>query len=209
MNIRWQESMNGVTIDCSIDVRIHPVKDCKVVFLIIPGVDGDVDGYDNKYIKIAESVQEKHNIAVVRISNPFISSFFWESNVIKILEYIKQNSKEICGNSDYEIRAQGYSAGAAVIATIANEYSEITSLLLINAAMKLNEEAILDGLDKFKGKTTVVFGENDPSVKTASLFNEINNLETVIIEGADHFFSEKSFEDFIGLANKHLFEDNK
>lgn len=207
--ITWQESMNDVTIDCSLDVKIHPAKDSKLIFLIIPGVDGDVDGYENKYIKIAESVKEKHNVAVVRISNPFISSFFWESNVRQALNYIRNHCIDICGNEDYEIIAQGHSAGASVIASIAHEYPEIKKILVINTAMRLREERILDGIDLFKGDTVVVFGELDPSVNTVTMFSDLSNTKIITKSGADHFFSGEAFNEFVHLANKYLFEEKQ
>lgn len=55
--IEWQETMNGVTIDCSLDIAIHPA-DSEVVLLTVPGVDGSVDGFEDKYIKIAESISK-------------------------------------------------------------------------------------------------------------------------------------------------------
>ncbi len=45
------------------------------MLLIVPGVDGTVDGYQEKYVTIADSIREQHGAAVVRISNPFVSSF--------------------------------------------------------------------------------------------------------------------------------------
>ena len=47
--INWQETMNGVTIDCSLDVAVHPARS-NTVLLIIPGVDGSVNGYEDKIL---------------------------------------------------------------------------------------------------------------------------------------------------------------
>ena len=62
--LNWQETMNSVTVDCSLDIAIHPAES-DTVLLIIPGVDGSVNGHEDKYIRIAEQVQDEHGIAAV------------------------------------------------------------------------------------------------------------------------------------------------
>ena len=130
--IEWQEEMNGVSIDCCLDIAIHSANS-EIILLTIPGVDGEVDGFEDKYIRIANAVQDKYGAAVVRMSNPFISSHHWESNIRQVIDYIQMNAKEICGNDKFELRIMAHSAGAAVIAHIANEYPDITRILLINS----------------------------------------------------------------------------
>lgn len=200
--LNWQEKVNEYAIDCSLDVAIHPV-DSKIILLIIPGVDGSVDGYENKYIKIADNIQKQYGAAVVRMSNPFISSYLWESNVRKALEFIEDNAKIITGNDNVEIRIMAHSAGAGVIAQIAWEYPFISKLLLINPAMKLGSDKIKEGLSKFgDDKVTVLVGGRDPSLSETK---ELGIDNTIIIDGADHNFSGDAFPKFLGSAEKYLF----
>ena len=207
--IEWQETMNGVTIDCSLDIAIHPA-DSKIVLLTVPGVDGSVDGFKNKYIKIAESIQEKYGAAIVRMANPFITSYHWESNIRQSLNYIIENTEEITGHKDVEIRIMAHSAGAAVVAQIAWEYPEITRILLINPATKLGIGKIKYGLSEFEGdKITVMFGSEDPSagdVDEISKLSEAKNVHTHILEGVDHNFSGGSLEAFITAPALYLFD---
>ena len=201
--------MNGVTIDCSLDIAIHPA-DSKVVLLTVPGVDGSVDGFEDKYVKIAESIQEKYGAAIVRMANPFITSYHWESNMRQALNYIIENTEEITGHKDVEIRIMAHSAGAAVVAQIAWEYPEITRILLINPATKLGIGKIKYGLSEFSGdRITVLFGSEDPSVgdvDEVTKLSEAKNMHTHILEGVDHNFSGQSLEAFITAPALHLFD---
>ena len=207
--IEWQETMNSVTIDCSLDIAIHPA-DSKVVLLTVPGVDGSVDGFGDKYVKIAENIQEKYGAATVRMANPFITSYHWESNIRQSLNYILENTEEITGYKDIEIRIMAHSAGAAVVAQIAWEYPEITRILLINPATKLGIGKIKYGLSEFSGnKITVLFGSEDPSVSDVdeiAKLSEAKNVHTHILEGVDHNFSGGSLEAFITAPALYLFD---
>lgn len=207
--IDWQETMNGVTIDCSLDIAIHPA-DSEIVLLTVPGVDGSVDGFEDKYLKIAENIQEKYGAAIVRMANPFITSYHWESNIRQSLNYILENTEEITGHKDIEIRIIAHSAGAAIVAQIAWEYPEITRILLINPATKLGIDKIKYGLSEFIGdRITVLFGSEDPSVGDVdeiAKLAEANNIHTHILEGVDHNFSSESLEAFITAPALYLFD---
>ena len=89
--LSWQESMNAVTIDCSLAIAIHP-QNSDTILLTIPGVDGSVDGYEQKYVRMVEAYQSIHNVAAVRMENPFITSHHWESNIRHAFEYIAEHA---------------------------------------------------------------------------------------------------------------------
>ena len=208
--LEWKEQMNDVQIDCSIDVAIHHGRTNKIL-LIIPGVDGSVDGYQEKYKRIAQSANEKHGTSVVRISNPFITSYHWESNVRQILEFIRLNQRKISpdNNEPFDIRIMAHSAGASIVARIAWEYPDITNVLLINPAAKLGLDKIVYGLNNLNNqKATILFGEHDPSQQYVELLGVLPNTTAEIIEGADHNFSGDSFSIFMELADRHLFSSS-
>lgn len=200
----WQETMNSVTVDCSLDVAVHPAQ-TDTVLLIIPGVDGSVNGYEDKYIRIAEQVQDKHGVAVIRIANPFISSFHWESNPRRILDYIERNASVITGSGEVpRIKVMAHSAGASIIARIAHEYDNITDILLVNPAQKLGGDAIRQGLKKTNAEVTAVFGEKDPSVSLSEALQGDGHT-VVVLEGIDHNFSGDYLQSFIELPERYLF----
>ena len=200
----WQETMNSVTVDCSLDVGLHPAQS-DTVLLIIPGVDGSVNGYEDKYIRIAEQMQDKHGVAVGRIANPFISSFHWESNPRRILDYIERNASIITGSSEVpRIKVMSHSAGESIIARIAHEYDNISDILLVNPAQKLGGDAIRQGLKKTNAKVTAVFGEKDPSVSFSEALQGDGHT-VVVLEGIDHNFSGDYLQSFIELPERYLF----
>lgn len=200
--------MNGVTIDCSLDIAVHPA-DSAIVLLTVPGVDGSVDGYQEKYITIAERILEQHGIAVVRIANPFITSHHWESNIRHALSYVTERAEQIAGHADVEIRIMAHSAGAAVIAQIAWEYPQISRLLLINPATSLGLEKMKRGIAEFHGdEITILYGSKDPSVKDAKhLAGAIGSgrAEVVVLEDVDHNFSGDALKQFIEAPGLYLF----
>lgn len=203
--LKWQETMNDVTIDCTLDVAVHSA-DSNIILLTVPGVDGSVDGYKDKYIKIADSVQNQHKVAVVRIANPFITSFHWESNIRRALEYINESAVDITGHKDVEIRIMAHSAGAAIVAQLAWEYPNITRILLINPAMKLGVDKIESGLSQFTGTSTILVGSRDPSLGAVmSLDKDTTKAKIIEIEGADHNFSGPHLQTFLLAADKYLF----
>ena len=201
--------MNGVTIDCDLAVAIHPA-DSSVILLTIPGVDGTLDGYENKYITIAEAAQQKFGAAVVRIENPFITSFHWESNVRRILEFINNNTQAIAKTDDVELRIMAHSAGASVIAQIAWEYPNISRLLLINPAARLGGENIKQGLQAFTGdKATILIGTEDLSyegIQTLFGDNDVSKVAVEVVNGADHYFAGDAFPVFLEAPHTYLFD---
>lgn len=202
--LHWQETMNGVTIDCSLDIAIHPASS-DTILLTIPGVDGSLDGYENKYIRMVEAVQTKYGVTAVRMANPFITSFHWESNIRRVLDYIIANAKTITGSTKQpNLKIVSHSAGASVLARIAHEYDFITDLLLINPAEKLDSDAIRAGLKQTKANVTIVFGEKDPSVSFSEPLRA-DGHRVAVIDGVDHNFSSDFLPVFINLPQGYLF----
>lgn len=205
--LTWQESKNGVTINCDLDIAVHP-SNSNIILLTVPGVDGSVDGYKNKYVQIAEEVQSTHGAAIVRMSNPFVTSFHWESNLRHALKFIDENLPEITGAADIEIRILAHSAGAAVAAQIAWEYPKVTRLLLINPATKLGIDDIKRGIGKFNGDMTILFGSKDPShdnLEHLTSAAKPEQVQAVVLEDVDHNFSGEALELFIQSPSRYLF----
>jgi pimeloyl-ACP methyl ester carboxylesterase len=201
--LNWQEKINRVTIDCSLDIAIHSA-DNGLILLTIPGVDGSVDGYEKKYVKIAEDIHDNYGVAVVRMSNPFVSSLLWESNVRQVLQFIEDNAELISGRDDIELRVMAHSAGAAIIAQIAWEYPFISKLLLINPAIRMWPDKIKHGLVEIGcDKVTILIGDRDPSLIDVK---RLSNIKSVVVNGADHDFSGDAFLVFLSSAGKYLFD---
>lgn len=196
--LNWTEQKNEFKIDCSLEVFVSPANS-NIVFITLPGVDGSIDGYKNKYKQITDSMQKRHGVATVRMSNHFISSSHWDSNIRQVLDYVLANKLAITEHEDIEIQIMAHSAGAAIIAQVAWEYPEINKLLLVNTAFKMNPDKILDGLSKYAGDVRFVFGSKDPSIDWAEKLKE--KYKVIVIVGADHNFSGNDINKFIELSS--------
>lgn len=196
ISLTWIERKNEFKIECSLEIFVAPSKS-KIIFLTLPGVDGSIDGYKNKYKRITDNMQKEHGVAAVRMSNPFISSSHWDSNIRQVLDYVLANKLAITGYEDMEIHIMAHSAGSSIITQIAWEYPEIKKLLLVNTAFKMNPDKILNGLAKYTGDVRLVFGSKDPSIDWAEKLKE--DYEVTFIDGADHNFSDNYIETFVKL----------
>lgn len=197
--MNWQEESNNVYIDCELQLAIHKGGD--ELLLIIPGVDGSLNGYENKYLEIAKDANDMKDMSVVRMSNPFITSQHWESNVRQVLDYIDMNL------SPRSISVFAHSAGASTIASIAHEYSNIEKLLLVNMPIKISSLDVFAGLNAFNKATTIVYGSEDELLEQFKEAKEQITTEHAleIIEGADHYFSDKHLDTFIKLPIQYLY----
>lgn len=148
---------------------------------------------------MADRIVEKQNKAVVRVSNDFITSFHWEDNFRKAVQYINSNAKEYFGNDEVAIEVVAHSAGASVTAWLAYEYPNIDKIILINLAADLKQDKIIDGLTKFKGSTNLIFGSEDLSFAFSTVMPA--NIKVTTIDGADHYFSGEHLKTFIKLPD--------
>lgn len=194
--LTWQPSMNGVTVNAYLDVAVHQGGN-KTVVLIVPGIDGTIDGYDDKYLKMAQLINDVHGYNVVRISNPFISSFHWEDNIRKALEFIRSDKEKLFVEKPDRIYIVAHSAGASVAAWIAFEKPDVKGLVLINMAYELKPEKIEYGLNNFNGKVDLVYGSKDPSLGFGVANKSRFHLS--LVEGADHYFSNEHISSFINI----------
>lgn len=204
--LTWQEHGN-FDIECELDIAVHK-NNSKTIMLIVPGVDGSLDGYNNKYVKIAENAVSISGVAVVRMSNPFIGSKYWQSNVREALQFIQDNSVDICGHKDFELKIVGHSIGAYVAGQIAWEYPFVSGLLLINPATGISLEPLLSGLAEFTGNVHIIIGSEDPAhrhLDTLYTTSTKGDVKFKVIQGADHHFSGSHLETFVNLPAEHLF----
>ena len=169
-----------------------------VVTVIYPGYRGDVNGYNNKYQKIAELFSGKGIGAVVRMSNHEIPDVEYskslKGSLRSVINHILQHSKEICGCDSPRLYLMGVSAGASAIAAVAHEYDEVEKILLIEPSGDAGIDDVKTGLSKYTGEVYIVGGANS-HIKGGEFFSnlvvsaKVNKL--VIIPDCDHQFRGK------------------
>lgn len=179
-----------------INIAVHP-KESNVIVINYPGFDGDINGYNDKYLKIGELVHEKIG-AVVRMGNPYYSDLPYPDAMIQNLEFVidysLKNSEIICNTSKPKLHMMGFSAGASAIAAISSKYSEIEKLLLVAPSSDAGFNTIQKGLENYTGELSVVVGKNDEVVgsKIGLFYSELaksaSKKKLEVIQNCDHQF---------------------
>lgn len=186
--------------DGEIHLHIHKA-DSKAVLIMYPGADGSIDGYNEKYIKIANLIQSENIATVVRIDNKYCYNAVLPycelmiNKIAQVIEYVCDNAEEIAGYKEIEMYLSGVSAGAGAIAAILEEFPKIKRVLFVAPAGNDGMENISRGLKNYKGEIYLTAGEND-EIKTADTallyYNVCKNAlkkELVVIPQCDHQFT--------------------
>ena len=172
----------------------------ETIVFIKPGLGGSIYGYENKYLRISEKLNETFNCTVIVSPNEKKVDFDTEMDFIK--DYATQNNL-----GEYQIYYFGHSNGALIGMCEAYKYAEIKRLLLINSPLCMNPHKIIEGIKMFNGeKMIMLFGDKDPSFHFVKQFSELSNGKVIfeIISGADHYFTNK-LELFMSLPEKYFF----
>lgn len=178
-------------------VAVHRHKSQNIV-IIYPGYNGNLDGYNEKYKKIAKWLIAQNVAAVVRISNHPIDGIPYERSVKECIReavrYALENAGDICGSDSPTIYLMGVSAGASAIAAIAYEFEEVRKVLLIAPSANAGPEDVREGLENYTGELYVVVGEHDEVVGTefpqhlVELARQTSKKELVVVPACDHQF---------------------
>ena len=182
----------------SIDLVIHPGTTDRML-LIMPGVDGSVDGYQGKYKTIAEQINQKYGTTVIRMSNPLNLAHDHTRNFYEVMDYIEEHYD----TTRLKLDLVGHSLGGYVIGALAYAYDFADKILMINPAISLDCEDFKSLSERDASLNHVVIGSNDPSYKYSDEFAKYAQVH--IVDGADHYFSGEFLNEFIEAPNKYLY----
>lgn len=172
-----------------------------IILLIVPGIDGSVDGYKNKYKTIAENINSRFGATVIRMSNPSNMAGLHLRNLFEVLEFI-ENTYDLSTKTLY---IMGHSLGAYMASIVSIIFDYIDKILLINPATLIDNDVFDDLSQRPRQLNIFLISEQDPSFKLVDKFKEVG---TVYIQpNADHYFSDQSFEAFLSAPEKYLFEE--
>ena len=177
-----------------VQLAIHPNKSGRII-INFPGVFGDIDGYSDKYKKLATHIQKSDLGAVVRAAGWDPSNGqLTDTQLLAAIEYARENAEEICGNDVPDIMLMGFSAGASSIAATASLYIEIPRILLYAPSGDIGEERVKQGLEYYRGEVYIVVGENDEVVgpEAGQIFYDLARMSPTrklfLIPNCDHQF---------------------
>lgn len=153
----------GSEFPLSVEMKIHPNNSGRII-INVPGLGGDIDGYNNKYGALANEMQREGLGSVVRTHGNSFAGYLPDTQVRLALELAISNAQAICGSQTPEIYLMGFSAGAGGIAAVAYEYPEVKKILLVAPSFDMPKDEVKTGLQKFKGEVVIVQGEEDDVV---------------------------------------------
>ena len=168
----------------------------KIVF-IKAGAGGSERGYEDKYIKLAERINERTGATVITASNP-IDPICDAPDAQEILWVVNR-----MGFEHFELCFVGVSDGAYLNLELAKQFAETRKWIGINTSFTSVNElgARLNALPNVT--KLMIYGTKDddfdevvPALSTMSS----DNFVMEFIEGADHRFTDM-LEEFIALAD--------
>ena len=167
----------------------------KLVFLK-GGADANLQGAENRYLKMARRIHKRLGATVICASNP--DTPHEEFDEAQIRRVIAEKNM-----SEFEISLIGVSDGAYLTLSLAKQFPEAVKWVGINTSYptipKLKERLLsLSGLSKI-----LIYGTDDIDLKEVipairGLTTE--NLVLKLFDGADHGFTGMD-EEFISLAD--------
>lgn len=159
-------------------------------------------GYNNKYLDIARTINEKYGLTVAVSSNKLFSNIALKSELQSVFTAL---------NTHYQILFAGVSSGAVAAIEQSPEIIDLQKLLLINPPFTISLPKIKRSLEAKKDATfDFVFGSNDPTYRFLPLLDNVKSQSSIhlkIVEGADHNLKgmESEFKElFINFVENNL-----
>jgi alpha/beta superfamily hydrolase len=184
----------------SLSVLVHPLQGARAIIINIPGYRGDVDGYNNKYVTLADYLVDK-GFAVVRMPNVDRAPGLAYTrgllhDVYAVIKWVKEYSQTLTGTDANQIHLMGFSAGGYAAAMVAGEYPSVTKVLLMEPSISPTLLMPLSALAlaKFTGEAYVVIGDHNgvgPEAGAAycDRFVHAKCTQLVTIKNCDHQFT--------------------
>ncbi len=188
-------TFNNAIIDYGI------IKGNNTMVLIKAGLDGSMYGYNNKYLRMAESINNNYGYTIICSSNPSCTEDPLQDAMEMINDYCKKENY-----SEYTIYYMGYSNGGLHGAWYGYKYPLIRRMILVNAPLMFNWHKTKDGIKQYSGeKLTLIYGSQDQSIGFVDLLKPLLNdkVKLEIIDGENHLFSNGKY-DFIKLPEDYL-----
>ena len=194
-----QLSYDKVTIKTVAGEKIHYgiiYGNEKIIFIKV-GADGNIRGYQDKYLKMAHRIHQRLGATVICASNPYIEDGHETADCAMISKVAAD-----CGFTRYEVSFVGTSDGGYHNLLLAYQVPQTVKLLGINPSL-ITTDDLVEQLHKIpQVKKVLVFGTEGDDFECASLLQQqdCDNLEILTVEGADHEFTGM-VEEFIALTD--------
>lgn len=188
--------------DLILNNQIAIVKGSTTMLFIKGGSGSTYYGYNNKYLDIARTINQKYGLTVAVSSNKLFSKIDLKAELQSVFTAL---------NTHYQVLFAGVSSGAVVAIEQSPDIYDLQKLLLINPPITISLPKIKRSLEAKKDATfNFVFGSNDPTCRFLPLLDNVKSQSLInikMVEGADHNFKgmEKEFKDlFINFVENNL-----
>lgn len=204
--LSFQKKMSKLTPSTDFDLilnnQIAIVKGSTTMLFIKGGSGSTYYGYNNKYLDIARTINQKYGLTVAVSSNKLFSKIDLKAELKSVFTAL---------NTHYQVLFAGVSSGAVVAIEQSPDIYDLQKLLLINPPITISLPKIKRSLEAKKNATfNFVFGSNDPTYRFLPLLDNVKSQSLInlkMVEGADHNFKgmEKEFKDlFINFVENNL-----
>ena len=179
-------------------IVVHPCEDAEAIIINCPGFRGSIDGYNNKYITLADFLVQQEVGAVVRMPNVERAPEQYKKGLLSdlraVIEHALVFAHEMTEVPNPEIYLMGFSAGGYAVASVAAEYPEVKKILLMepSASGRLLGEFPREKLSQYRGEVYIVIGDTGVGYQVAELyqkaFSKAARVELHVIQNCDHQF---------------------
>ena len=169
----------------------------KIVF-IKTGADGNIRGYQDKYLKMAHRVHQRLGATVICASNPDAEYAAQEVADKAMIAKVAAD----CGFADYEIYFVGTSDGGYQNLRLAQQMPQARKILGINTSL-IDADDLAAHLKKLSYvEKVLVYGTKDEAFQCIPALQAAGceNLEIITVAGADHEFMG-IVDEFIALID--------
>ncbi len=187
----------------SFSIFVHPLQAARAIIINIPGYRGDINGYNNKYVALAEHLVEK-GFAVVRMPNverppglTYTRGLLADASAV--VRKVYECSEDITGIPSAQIHLMGFSAGGYAAASVAGGFPSVTKVLLLEPSIspRLLMPFASHDLAAFTGEAYVVIGDHDgvgPEAGAAYCDGFVNasRKQLVTVKNCDHQFKGRT-----------------
>ena len=190
---KYCKSSNGIKIEYGIKYGSENV------LFIKTGLNGSINGYDDKYLKMIEYINNKYGWTIFIATNP-------EGNSNN-LEFDLKVLWDLFPNKNMKLNYMGVSNGGLI--GIQNGYKyNINKMVCINIPLMFNFHKTKEGmLNSNYEKLTIIYGEKDQSINYVSLIKKYKSdkINFKIYKNQDYFFSYND-TDFLEIPIKYIIE---
>ena len=184
----------------SVDIRVatHRCPTARSIIVNYPGFRGEIGGFNDKYVKIANDIVGREIAAVVRMANVKYQDLEYGMSVIDdlytVIDFTLRQAHRLCATHDPELYLMGFSAGAGSVAAVSPDYREIKKLLLVAPSLDATRAEVESGLGAFEGDVYVAIGDKDSVVgpQAGQLFYDMatkaRSRKLVVVKNCDHQF---------------------